>query len=113
MYPSPKVRVFKNYPQFMPLSQNFTLPTFPLHRMLSSDCEIAFNTFLWIDRRLSVVFFLICVINLLLEPNTSNCNISLHYFLLRSLCVLIPFASASTGISLRSSMLRTSTCVLG
>ena len=44
-------------PQFKPLAQNFTPPTLPLHRMLSSDCEIAFNTFLWIDRRLHVVVF--------------------------------------------------------
>ena len=67
-------------PQFMPLAQNFTPLAFPLQRMLNSDCEIAFNTFLRIDRRLRVVFafvfcFLICVINLLLELNNSNCNI--------------------------------------
>ena len=77
MYPSPKLGVTKNLPPppppVYPTGPDFYPPTLPLHRMLNSDCEIAFNTFLWIDKRLRVVvFFLICVINVLLELNNSN-----------------------------------------
>ena len=58
MYTSPKVRVSKNYPSPSLCHWPKILPPpLPIQRMLSSDCEIAFNTSLWIDRRLRVVVF--------------------------------------------------------
>ena len=55
MYPSPKVRVSKKYP---PPPVYATGPKFyPLPPPTENvDYEIAFNTFLWIDRRLRVLF---------------------------------------------------------
>lgn len=73
MYPSPKVRVSKNYPP-PPAPVYATGPKFypPPPPTENVDCEIAFNTFCGSIDVDVFFFFLICVINLLLRLNASN-----------------------------------------